>query len=202
MSTVTSGPRTRRRAARLTPTRLYRVPPPLDVPPSAPARLVVLASTSKTFNVAGMHCGNVIIADEALRKRLAFRLEQLAISPNAMSMHMTPALYSPEGAAWVDGLNRYLDANHRTFLNGVDGIPGLKMQPMQGTYRAWVDFSGTGMTADEIAARVSKDAKIAASPGPSFGTGGESCLRFNIALPHARIEDAVGRLRRAFADLQ
>ena len=44
MSTVTSGPRTRRRAARLTPTRLYRVPPPLDVPPSAPARLVVLAS--------------------------------------------------------------------------------------------------------------------------------------------------------------
>lgn len=172
------------------------------VDPSIADRLVVLASTSKTFNVAGMHCGNVIIADEALRKRLSFRLEQLAISPNSMSMHMTPALYSPEGAAWVDRLMPYLDTNHRTFLQGINGIPGLKMQPMQGTYLAWVDFSGTGMTADEITGRVAKTARIAASPGPGFGKGGESYLRFNIALPHARIEDAVGRLKGAFADLQ
>lgn len=172
------------------------------VDPSIADRLVVLAATSKTFNVAGMHCGNVIIADAALRKRLSLRLEQLAISPNCMSMHMTPALYSPEGAAWVDGLVSYLDANHLTFLEGVNSIPGLRMQPMQGTYLAWVDFSGTGMTPAEITERVAQGAKIAASPGPSFGKGGESYLRFNIALSHARIEDAVGRLKGAFADLQ
>lgn len=172
------------------------------VDPSIADRLVVLASTSKTFNVAGMHCGNVIVADESLRKRLSVRLEQLAISPNSMSMHMTPALYSPEGAAWVDGLVRYLHGNHATFLNGVNAIPGLRMQPMQGTYLAWVDFSGTGMTPEEVNERMTKGAKIAASPGPNFGRGGETFLRFNIAMPRARIEDAVERMQGAFSDLQ
>lgn len=172
------------------------------VDPSISDRLVMLSATSKTFNVAGMHCGNAIIHDEALRAAFARRVAQLAISPNSMSMHMTPALYSPAGAAWVDACNDYLAANHRLFLDGVNAIPGLSMMPMQGTYLAWVDFAGTGMDPAEFSARVAKDAKIAASPGPSFGRGGENCLRFNIAMPRVRIEDAVGRMRRAFGDLQ
>jgi cystathionine beta-lyase len=45
-------------------------------------------------------------------------------------------------------------------------------------------------------------AKIAASPGPGFGTGGESFLRFNLATPRARVAEAVERLQAAFADLQ
>lgn len=172
------------------------------VDPAISDRLIVLCSTSKTFNVAGMHCGNVIIQDDGLRRAFATRLAQLAISPNSMSMHMTPALYSPAGAAWVDALNPYLDANHRLFLDGVQAIPGIRAMPMQGTYLAWVDFAGTGMSPEEIGARVANDAKIAASPGPSFGRGGETCLRFNLAMPRSRIADAVGRLQRAFADLQ
>lgn len=172
------------------------------VDPAIADRLVVLAATSKTFNVAGMHCGNVIIGDDGLRARLAERLAQLAISPNSMSMHMTPALYSPEGAAWVDRLTPYLDANHRLFLDGVNGIPGVRMQQMQGTYLAWVDFSGTGMGQDEIDDRLTKGAKIAASPGPGFGRGGEGHLRFNLAMPRARIAEAVERMQKAFGDLQ
>jgi cystathionine beta-lyase len=30
-------------------------------------------------------------------------------------MHMATAAYSPEGAAWVDDLMRYLDGNRRLF---------------------------------------------------------------------------------------
>jgi cystathionine beta-lyase len=119
-----------------------------------------------------------------------------------MSMHMTPALYSPAGAEWVDALNTYLDANHRLFLDGINAIPGLKMMPMQGTYLAWVDFTGTGMAQEEYSARVAKDAKIAASPGPVFGLGGDSYLRFNIAMPKVRVEEAVERMQKAFGDLQ
>lgn len=172
------------------------------VDPSISDRLVMLTATSKSFNVAGMHCGNAIIEDETLRAAFAKRLGQLAISPNAMSMHMTPALYSPEGAEWLDACTAYLDASHRLFLEGVNAIPGLKMMPMQGTYLAWVDFAGTGMTTEEIAKRVAQGAGIAASPGPSFGKGGEGHLRFNFAMPRARIAEAVERMQKAFGDLQ
>ncbi|MCV2867897.1 pyridoxal phosphate-dependent aminotransferase [Defluviimonas sp. WL0002] len=170
--------------------------------PEVADRLLMMTATSKTFNVAGMHCGNVIIPDPKLRAAYQKRLAQLAISPNSMSMRMTPALYSPEGAQWVDALCAYLDANHRLFVEGINAIPGLKAQPMQGTYLAWVDFADTGMTHAEYSARVAKDAKIAASPGAVFGRGGESFLRFNIGTQRARIEDALSRMHHAFRDLQ
>lgn len=170
--------------------------------PGIADRLVVLSATSKSFNVAGMHCGNAIIHDPDLRAAFARQIARLAISPNAMSLHMTPALYSPEGAAWLDACVAYLDGNHKAFRDGVQAIPGVRMAPMQGTYLAWVDFSGTGMDQGEIAARVAGRARIAASPGPVFGRGGDQHLRFNLAMPRARIEEAVARLQAAFGDLQ
>ncbi|MEO1363274.1 MAG: aminotransferase, partial [Pseudomonadota bacterium] len=43
---------------------------------------------------------------------------------------------------------------------------------------------------------------IAVNHGPTFGTGGDSWLRFNIATPRARVQEAVDRLATAFGDLQ
>ena len=74
--------------------------------------------------------------------------------------------------------------------------------PLQATYLAWVDFSGTGMDADEIHRRIEAGARIAANHGESFGLGGAGHMRFNLATPRARVAEAAGRLREAFADLQ
>jgi cystathionine beta-lyase len=74
--------------------------------------------------------------------------------------------------------------------------------PLEATYLAWVDFADTGMAAPEFIARVEKGARIASNHGATFGTGGETCLRFNIATPRARVAEAVKRLQAAFADLQ
>ena len=58
------------------------------------------------------------------------------------------------------------------------------------------------MAPAEFAERVEKGAKIAVNHGGSFGKGGESFLRFNLATPRSVVEEAVERLRVAFADLQ
>ena len=58
------------------------------------------------------------------------------------------------------------------------------------------------MAPAEFIARVEQGAGIAANHGASFGTGGESYLRFNLATPRANVEAAVARLQKAFADLQ
>ena len=39
-----------------------------NVAPDIQDRLVMMTAPTKTFNIAGCHTGNVIIADEALRK--------------------------------------------------------------------------------------------------------------------------------------
>lgn len=172
------------------------------VDPTITDRLVMMTATTKTFNIAGSHIGNVIIEDEALRTRFAARMAALGMSPNSFGLFMAAAAYSEAGAAWVDDLTGYLDTNRKLFDAGVNAIPGLKSMPLEATYLAWVDFSGTGMDQAEFTRRVEQEARIAVNHGPSFGTGGESFLRFNIAAPKTVVEDAVGRLARAFGDLQ
>ncbi|MBM2577225.1 pyridoxal phosphate-dependent aminotransferase [Jannaschia sp. Os4] len=167
-----------------------------------PARLVMMTAPTKTFNIAGAHTGNVIVEDEGLRAQFGARMLGLGLSPNSFGLHMTTAAYSPEGAAWVDDLMRYLDGNRRLFDEAVDAIPGLRSVPMQATYLAWVDFSGTGMDRAEFTRRVEGDARIAVNHGPTFGKGGDSFLRFNMATPRANVETAVARLAEAFGDLQ
>jgi cystathionine beta-lyase len=115
---------------------------------------------------------------------------------------MAKAAYSPEGARWLDGLIEYLDGNRKIFDEGINAIPGLKSVPLQSTYLSWVDFSGTGMTREEFTKRTEKGAKIAANHGPTFGKGGESFLRFNIATQRANVISAVERMQAAFGDLQ
>ena len=176
---------------------------PMDVAaPDARDRLVTLVAASKTFNIAGQRCGALVIADPALRGQMQARLTALDSKPNTLGLIMTAAAYSPEGAAWVDAQIAHLIRNREIFDAAVNAIPGVRSLPLQATYLAWVDFSGTGMDFEEIRARVRDVAKIAASAGPDFGAGGETFLRINLATTEAIVAEAGARLQRAFADLQ
>ena len=165
-------------------------------------RLIMMTATTKTFNIAGAHTGNVIIPDKNLRQKFAKRMSALGMSPNSFGLFMAKAAYSPDGAVWVDELIKYLDKNRQIFDNAIEKIPGLETMKLEGTYLAWVDFSKTGMEQTEFVNRVQKVAKIAANLGPTFGKNGHSFLRFNFATTRDNVRTAVERLDRAFSDLQ
>ncbi len=176
---------------------------PMDVAaPEYRHRTVTLTASSKTFNIAGMKTGNFIIPDETLRAQVNGRLTALNYEANRLGYEMVTAAYSPEGAEWVDAQMAHLDSNRKTFDAAINAIPGVSSMPLQSTYLAWVDFSGTGMEFEEISRRIRKDARIAPSPGPEFGAGGEFSMRFNLATQGARVHEAVARLQEAFKDLQ
>lgn len=170
--------------------------------PEIADRLVMMTATTKTFNIAGAHISQVTIADDTLRTRIAERKKALATSPGAFGILMAEAAYSPEGAQWLDALMRYLDGNRRMFDDGLSAIPGVRSMALESTYLAWVDFTNTGMGEAEITRRIRKGARIAASPGESFGPRSGSWARFNIGMPRVQIAEAVDRLQSAFADLQ
>ncbi len=164
-------------------------------------RLVILTAVTKTFNIAGSHIGNVIVEDADLRAKFAATMGAGGLSPNSFGLFMAEAAYK-DGDDWVAELLEYLAENKRIFDEGINAIPGLKSMQLEATYLAWVDFSGTGMTRAEFTDRVQGTAKIAANHGPTFGTGGEDFLRFNIATRRALVVEAVERMTAAFADLQ
>ena len=182
------------------PNKSHTVMPIAD--PSVCDRLVMMTATTKTFNIAGAHSGNVIISNPNLRQKFSQRIKALGISPNSFGLFMATAAYSPEGAQWLDELLHYIDGNRVIFDREVNKIPGLSSMPLEGTYLAWVDFSGTGMEEEEFIYRVQEKAKIAVNHGSTFGTGGEKFLRFNLATPRTLVVEATKRLKDAFSDLQ
>lgn len=163
---------------------------------------VYLTSASKTFSIAGLRTGQMIIPDDGLRAAMVKRLNSLDYKPSWFGVVATQAAYTPEGAAWADAQMEHLGVNRTIMDEGINAIPGVRSLPLQATYLPWLDFSGTGMGAEEIQRRIREDAKIAALPGPIFGTGQDSFIRLNIATQTPIVEEAVTRLQRAFGDLQ
>lgn len=176
--------------------------PFLVAAPEAAPRTLVLTAASKTFNIAGARLGTVTIPDPEKRSRFQAALTAHQVQPNLLGIELTRAAYSPRGAKWVDALVAYLAGNAQLFNDGMAQIPGLRAMPMQSTYLAWVDFSGTGMEMDEVMERVHGQARIAPSRGVDFGTGGETCLRFNVGTNRPRVQEAITRMQEAFSDLQ
>jgi cystathionine beta-lyase len=177
--------------------------PTMTAAPEIADRLITCVAATKTFNLAGAHVGACVTSNPALKKRLDARIAASGLgSYNGFGMIATEAAWRT-GEAWLDALLPYLQRNRDLFGRRVEAAaPGARSMRLDGTYMAWVDFSGTGLAADDVAARVARRARIFASPGPQFGPGGEGWLRFNFATPRPLLEEALGRLDDAFADLR
>lgn len=177
--------------------------PTMVAEPEIADRLITTVAATKTFNLAGAHVGACITSNAAFKRAIDARVMAGGLgSYNSFGMIATEAAWRT-GDAWLDALLPYLASNRDLFDARIEAAaPGARSMRLAATYLAWVDFSGTGLPADDVAARVKNRARIAVSPGPQFGPGGESWLRFNFATPRPILEEALGRLDEAFADLR
>jgi cystathionine beta-lyase len=177
--------------------------PTIIAAPEVADCLITCVAATKTFNLAGAHVGACVTTNAALKRRLDARVMASGLgSYNLFGMVATEAAWRT-GDAWLDALLPYLAANRDRFDARIAAAaPGARSMRLAATYLAWVDFSGTGLPPAEVAARVKERARIFASPGPQFGPGGETWLRFNVATPRPILEQALGRLEDAFKDLR
>src|SRR5262249_47487019 len=175
--------------------------PTIIAAPEVADRLITCVAGTKTFNLAGAHVGACVTSNAALKKRIDARILAGGLaSYNRFGMIATEAAWRT-GEAWLDALLPYLAANRDLFDARIEAAaPGARSMRLDATYLAWVDFSATGLPPEEVAARVKNRARIFASPGPQFGPGGTTWLRFNFATARPILEEALGRLADAFRD--
>ena len=177
--------------------------PTITAAPEIADRLITCIAATKTFNLAGAHVGACVTSNPALKRGIDARVMASGLgSYNSFGMIATEAAWRT-GDAWLDALLPYLAKSRDLFDAHIEAAaPGARSMRLASTYLAWVDFAGTGLPPGEVAARVKDRARIFASPGPQFGPGGETWLRFNFATPRPILEDALGRLEDAFRDLR
>lgn len=175
--------------------------PTLNAAPEIADRLVSCFAATKTFNLAGAHMGALVTSNPVLRGKIEARVAASNLnSLNSFGMIATEAAWRT-GEAWLDALLPYLEENRDLLHARIEkAAPGARAMKLDSTYLAWIDFSGTGLSATDVADRVAKRARIFASPGPQFGSGGETWLRLNFAMPRPLLVQALDRLDEAFAD--
>jgi cysteine-S-conjugate beta-lyase len=175
--------------------------PTFTAAPEIADRLITCVAATKTFNLAGAHVGACIASNRALKQRLDQRIAACGLaSYNRFGMIATEAAWRT-GEAWLNALLPYLAANRDLLHARIEAAaPGARAMRLDATYLAWVNFANTGLSPQDVESRVKHRARIFASPGPQFGPGGDTWLRFNFATPRPILMQALTRLDEAFQD--
>lgn len=168
-----------------------------DIKPAFRDIAVTCTAPSKTFNLAGLQLSNIFIADEKMRRAFEREYFHCGLSQvGIMGIVACMAAYSG-GEDWLEELKVYLSGNIsflRDFL--ARELPQISLIEPDGTYLAWLDFRGLGLSAKELDELIIYKAGLWLDNGPMFGDGGEGFQRVNVACPRAVLEQAAERLRR------
>jgi cystathionine beta-lyase len=164
--------------------------------------VITCTAGSKTFNLAGLECSNIIISNERLYDQFKSTASNLWVAKaNMFGLLATQTGYT-YGREWLDQLLKYLKGNFDFLVSYLkEHAPRIKPIPLEGTYLVWLDFREFGLPDMEIKDLLMSKAKVWLDFGPQFGNGGEGFQRMNIACPRTILEDGLRRIAEIFAAL-
>lgn len=163
----------------------------------ATLKYAICTSPSKAYNIAGLQNANIMVPDAELRRRVdrAINLNETC-DVNPFGVEAVIAAYD-EGAPWLEELCRYIWNNYAfacAYIN--KECPGIKIADLQATYLMWIDYRAIlpEMKSEELAARLTDEAKVWFAVGLAYGAAGEGHLRINLATTRETLAEALRRL--------
>ena len=159
---------------------------------------IICTAPSKSFNLAGLQTSNILIPGEALRT--AFQREMDIVSyhgVNCLGAVACQAAYEG-GAEWLDACKAYMRGNLdyvRQFL--AENIPQIRLVEPEGTYFAWLDCSGLGLSKEALDDLVIHKANLWLDTGAIFGECAALFQRVVLACPRATVVQAMENLKKA-----
>ncbi len=165
------------------------------------ANSVTLNSPSKSFNTAGLQIANIICEDDEVRRRIDRVINIYEVCDvNPFGPVALKAAYN-ESEGWIDALNDYIYGNYQ-LLRSVfaSDLPLVEVVRLEGTYLAWVDIRGLGMSSGAVTEKLLHNGHVFVSDGTLYGKdAGEGYIRINLACPRAVLKEGLNRIVRALA---
>ncbi len=166
------------------------------------AKIVVLNSATKTFNIAGMQQAVLLTRNQALKENVKRHLDNAgAVSGNIFALVGTEAAYR-DGDDWLRALRLYLE-QARTLVQEelAKRLPKVVLSPIEATYMGWMNFHAYGLTSKELMEATHQEG-VAFTDGRFFDSElGDGFLRINFACPHKQTIEALELLERAVKKL-
>ncbi len=155
-------------------------------------------SASKGWNLPGLKCAQLILTSDADREIWAEAGGLIEHGASTPGVQANIAAFTA-GHDWLAGVLDYLDGN-RALLGTLlaELLPGVRYQPPEGTYLAWLDCRELGL-GDHPGEFFLDQAGVLVNDGPAFGEAGAGHVRLNFATPRPVLIQVVSQLAQAVA---
>ena len=163
--------------------------------------VITVSGFSKTFSMTGWRLGT-LMAPPAIAKAVASIQSQT--SSNATTFAQYGALAAMENwgqsMAAVNEMLTVFDRRRLRLLEGLRAIDGVECPRAQGAFYLFPNIDSFGLSANDFAAKILEEEKVALVPGEGFGAPGY--VRLSYAISDEVIEKGLDRLAGFCAKLK
>lgn len=162
-------------------------------------RMIVCTSVSKTFNLAGMQCSNIVISNPDLRAAYKATMSCYINGHLNIMAYEAVTLAYRHCEGWLDELLELLETNRKTAVDFfAEHFPKAIVSPLEGTYLLWVDLRVYFTDQNEQEEFMTKKALLFLDEGYLFGEEGSGFERINLACPTSLLKESLMRLAAAY----
>jgi len=156
-------------------------------------RTLVIGGFSKAFAMTGWRVGYLCGERELLKGMIKIHQYTALCAPIMGQIAAMECLRN--GQEDKESMKAAFDERRKMFVQGLNEI-GLSCREPKGAFYAFPSIAVTGLSSQQFAERMLREAKVAAVPGHVFGLGGEGFIRCSYAASSAQLQEAVERIGR------
>ena len=165
--------------------------------PGMAERTLIIDGFSKSFAMTGWRLGYTVAPPEVVPALSLMSVNTYTCVAEFTQYAAIEALRDREGTTprMVSEFSR----RREQFVRDLNRIPGFRCASPEGAFYAWVEISGTGLSAEELCRILLEEAGVACIPGAAFGPSGKDFIRFSFASSMTTLQEAVDRIAKASA---
>jgi aspartate aminotransferase len=160
--------------------------------PGMAERTLIIDGFSKSFAMTGWRLGYTVAPPEVVPALTMMAVNTYTCVAEFTQYAAIDALRDREGN--TPRMLAEFTRRREQFVSDLNRVPGFRCLPPDGAFYAWVEITGTGISAEELCRILLEDAGVAAIPGAAFGPAGKDFIRFSFASSMANLKEAVERI--------
>lgn len=171
------------------------------VHPKMAQRTIVCSAASKAYNIAGLQCSNVIIANEEIRENFQAALSSFGIQQaNALGLKATEIAYN-DCHDWLEAARKVVETNHQLVADFFQTWDNRwKVMPQEASFMAWINYEAFGIEPEQMIQLLCDECHLYVNDGRMYGPEGEGWIRLNVGLPTHELQGLLERFKETFEE--
>jgi aspartate/methionine/tyrosine aminotransferase len=163
--------------------------------PGMADRTLLVDTFSKTYIMTGFRIGWCVANRDLITAMDIFQQNSVTNVPAFVQMAALAALTGPQDH--VEANRKRLQAKRDRVVAALNKLPGVQCQLPEGSFYAFPDIRGTGLTAQQFTDHLIDNHSVGVVAGTAFGDLGEGHVRITYAVPDDVLDEGLDRIRLA-----